>query len=173
MTGSLWSWNQSTNGYPHNLRVSSDPSDFSPSLTPGPDPRLSVILSQVTLGSEVLAKETWKWRRVGTLVRRLSDLSPMLGWALQDAGASSGTLMTHWPSKLDPDGIISLDLSMPSLTGVNANRTPQERSCTSRRGLHSKSWSQGCFCVILSRRRVGCHCHTHGLAPVDQPWIVP
>lgn len=71
-----------------------------------------------------------RWRRVGTLVRRLSDLSPMLGWALQDAGASWGTLMTFWLSKLDPDGIISLDLSMPSLTGVNANRTPQERSYT-------------------------------------------
>lgn len=46
---------------------------------------------------------------MGTVVGRFSDLSPMLGWALQDAGASSGTLMTHWLSKLDPDGIFSLD----------------------------------------------------------------
>lgn len=65
MTGSLWSWNQSTNGYPHDLRVSSDPSDSSHSLPPGPHPKLSVILSQVTLGSEVLVNETWKGEKGG------------------------------------------------------------------------------------------------------------
>lgn len=130
MTGSLWSWNQSTNGYPHDLRVSSDPSDSSHSLPPGPHPRMSVILSQVTLGSEVLVNETWKGEKGGDSSEEALRFVTHAGWALQDAGASWGTLMTLWLSKLDPDGIISLDLSMPSLTGVNANRTSQERSYT-------------------------------------------